>query len=134
MVTHNSKSDWPLPIFLFFSEMDTAYRILADHIRMITVCLTDHLLPDVEPKLRQVLRRALRIQKDQFGVDDPVSSAEMTYQLADVVLGTLQYHYPTPNLKKDLINSVLHYEVEHMLSQEKINDKAMKKLVKMVHF
>ena len=58
----------------------------------------------------------------------------MTYQLADVVLDTLQYHYPTPNLKKDLINSVLHYEVEHMLAQEKINDKAMKKLVKMVHF
>ena len=55
-------------LFETCSDLDTNYRILADHIRMITVCLSDQLLPDASHKLRQVLRRALNIQRYQFGI------------------------------------------------------------------
>lgn len=31
-----------------WNDLDTAYRILADHTRMLTVCLADGMLPDQE--------------------------------------------------------------------------------------
>ena len=96
---------------------------------MITVCLADQLLPDASPKMRQVLRRALRIQRDQFGIEDPATIAEMTFDLTECVLDTLSFHYPSPDLKKDLISSVLHFEVENMVEQDAQNNKAMNKLV-----
>ena len=58
--------------------------------------------------------------------------AEMTFDLADRVLDTLKFHYPSPEMKKDLISSVLHFEVENMMEQDILNNKAMKKLVAMV--
>lgn len=99
---------------------------------MVTVCLADQLLPDASPKMRQVLRRALRIQRDQFGIEDPATIAEMTFDLTECVLDTLSFHYPSPDLKKDLISSVLHFEVENMVEQDAQNNKAMNKLVTLV--
>ncbi|XP_060573331.1 alanine--tRNA ligase, cytoplasmic-like [Ruditapes philippinarum] len=43
-------------------KINTAYRIIADHVRMATVCISDGLLPgkeDLEVKLRGVIYRAL---------------------------------------------------------------------------
>lgn len=117
---------------IFSSELDTAYRILADHARMVTVCLADQLLPYAAPKMLQVLRRALRIQRDQFGIDDPTTNAEMTFVLAECVLDTLEYHYPLPDMKKELISSVLYFEVANMMEQDPLNNDAMNKIVKMV--
>ena len=43
--------------------IDTAYRIIADHIRTLTIAITDGVLPDNTGRgyvLRRVLRRASR--------------------------------------------------------------------------
>ncbi|XP_042217165.1 alanine--tRNA ligase, mitochondrial-like isoform X2 [Homarus americanus] len=54
-----------------FSEdgrcLDTAYRILADHVRMFTVALADGMFPEDSHKLRRIIRRAINIGGDQFG-------------------------------------------------------------------
>lgn len=116
----------------YFSDLDTNYRILADHIRMATICLSDGMLPDSAPKMRQILRRAFRIQQTKFGIADHSGILEMTQSLTDIVLQTLNYHYPGDNEEvRGLIRNVLEFEMNHMVEQEKQNDAAMKKLAKM---
>lgn len=43
--------------------LDTAYRILADHSRMITIAIGDSVLPDESYSLRRVIRKALVISE-----------------------------------------------------------------------
>ena len=50
----------------FDNKVDTDYRILSDHARMLSVCLSDGMFPESSPKLKQVLRRALRLAKHSF--------------------------------------------------------------------
>uniref|UniRef100_A0A1B0CM04 Alanine--tRNA ligase n=1 Tax=Lutzomyia longipalpis TaxID=7200 RepID=A0A1B0CM04_LUTLO len=45
-------------------HLDTAYRIIADHSRMILACLADGMIPD--QKLRRILRRTLLISERSF--------------------------------------------------------------------
>ena len=48
------------------ARRDIGYRVLADHARMLTVCLADGILPDDNHKLRNVLRRAQTIARTAF--------------------------------------------------------------------
>ena len=50
----------------FDKRLDTDYRILSDHSRMLSVCLSDGMFPESSAKLKQVLRRAIRISKQGF--------------------------------------------------------------------
>ena len=53
---------------------DTAYRVIADHIRMLTFAITDGAVPSNEKRgyvLRSVLRRAERFGWQQFGIKEP---------------------------------------------------------------
>ena len=53
---------------------DTAYRVIADHIRMLTFAITDGAVPSNEKRgyvLRSVLRRAERFGWQQFGTKEP---------------------------------------------------------------
>ena len=99
-----------------FSKLDTAYRILADHIRMITVCLCDGALPDSSPKMRQILRRIFRILRDQFGITNGHDSAALVFNLTSQVMENLNYHYPESSYDKHLnvIYTVLQFEAEYM--------------------
>nr|XP_012216572.1 PREDICTED: alanine--tRNA ligase, mitochondrial [Linepithema humile] len=47
-------------------QIDYGYRILADHVRMVTVALADNMLPEQHPKLRRVLRSAIDIGEKIF--------------------------------------------------------------------
>ena len=51
---------------LFDKKLDTDYRILSDHSRMLSVCLSDGMFPESSPKLKQVLKRALRVARHSF--------------------------------------------------------------------
>lgn len=113
----------------FTLPLDTAYRKLADHARMVTVCMGDGLLPDASPKLRHVLRRSFQVMKESFGISDAHKCADLMFQLSLSVRNTLAYHYPE-GFDQDLIRSVLDFESDHLQSQTLIEEKAMEKLRK----
>uniref|UniRef100_A0A182JTG4 Alanine--tRNA ligase n=1 Tax=Anopheles christyi TaxID=43041 RepID=A0A182JTG4_9DIPT len=48
-------------------ELDTAYRIMADHSRMITACLADGMFPSQNHKLRRIIRKSLALANRTFG-------------------------------------------------------------------
>ncbi|XP_050073687.1 alanine--tRNA ligase, mitochondrial [Anopheles maculipalpis] len=47
-------------------ELDTAYRIMADHSRMITACLADGMFPSQNHKLRRIIRKSLALANRSF--------------------------------------------------------------------
>ena len=115
--------------------MDIAYRILADHVRMIAVCISDGVLPDASPKLRQVVRKVFRVLRNQFGITDARDSASIIFSLAVQTLDSLKYHYPdddTFETNISIIHSVLEFEADNLVSQEESGRKAMKKLIKVL--
>jgi alanyl-tRNA synthetase len=66
---------------------DTAYRVIADHIRMLTFAITDGAMPSNEKRgyvLRSVLRRAERFGWQQFGTKEP-----FLYNLVSTVVDTM---------------------------------------------
>ena len=58
----NSDDAWWL--YLLFCRLDTDYRILSDHCRMLSACLSDGMFPESSPKLKQVLRRTIKVAKN----------------------------------------------------------------------
>ncbi len=76
---------------------DIAFRVIADHIRCLTIAITDGATPSNEGRgyvLRRILRRAVRIARQTLGVDGP-----MLCELVPAVVGTLGDAFP--ELKKN---------------------------------
>ncbi len=78
---------------------DTAYRVIADHIRTLTFAITDGGVPSNEKRgyvLRSVLRRAVRYGWQQFGMTTPF--------LHKLVLPVVEnFGNAFPELRKDLV-------------------------------
>ncbi|KAH0547401.1 alanine--tRNA ligase, mitochondrial [Cotesia glomerata] len=106
------------------ASLDTCYRILADHARMVTVALADGIIPDKNQKLRRVLRRATTLAIDAFRNEDLLT--ELTNHVAES-LGDV---YPEigDNLKK--IQVITNYEKELLISQRKSTGEAWQTLLK----
>ncbi|XP_055913657.1 alanine--tRNA ligase, mitochondrial [Eupeodes corollae] len=84
-------------------SLDTGYRILADHSRMITACIADGMLPDQNQKLRRVLRKAILTSENVF------KNANLLPQLIPVVVDTLGTAYPEMNAKlSDVLEIIAH--------------------------
>uniref|UniRef100_A0A182P134 Alanine--tRNA ligase n=1 Tax=Anopheles epiroticus TaxID=199890 RepID=A0A182P134_9DIPT len=64
-------------------ELDTAYRIMADHSRMITACLADGMFPSQNHKLRRIIRKALALANRTF--DHPLLLRETIPSVVDVL-------------------------------------------------
>ncbi|XP_017862028.1 PREDICTED: alanine--tRNA ligase, mitochondrial [Drosophila arizonae] len=86
--------------------LDTSYRILADHARMVTACLADGMLPDQNQKLRRVLRKALSISEQVFAHDKLLS------QLVPIVVETLGEAYPEMSTKQQAVIELIAHEQE----------------------
>lgn len=119
----------------FSLPLDTAYRQLADHARMVTVCMSDGLLPDASPKMRNVLRRSFQVIKERFGINEAEKCADLMFHLSSSVKDTLKFHFPVDDdgfeqRQADIIRSVLDFEAHHLQTQTLIENKAMENILK----
>ncbi|GAB6030509.1 hypothetical protein CHUAL_007371 [Chamberlinius hualienensis] len=86
--------------------IDMAYRVVADHIRTLTVALSDGGRPDNIGRgyvLRRILRRAIRFSSEKLK-----AKPGMLAELVDVVVGLLGDTFPEmtkdPEMVKEIIN------------------------------
>ncbi|CAD1469392.1 unnamed protein product, partial [Heterotrigona itama] len=86
------------------NELDSGYRILADHSRMITVALADGVVPEQINKLRKMIRKSIDISEKVFKKEGILS--ELTY----IVVENLGDTYPElqKNLKK--VQNIIDFE------------------------
>ena len=89
------------------AEQDTAFKVIADHIRTVTFAIGDHALPSNEGRgyvLRRLLRRAVRFAK-HIGIDEP-----FMYKLVPVVADIMKDFYPEVAKQQKYIASVIKTE------------------------
>ena len=88
---------------------DTAFKVIADHIRTVAFAIGDGALPSNEGRgyvLRRLLRRAVRFAK-QLGIEKP-----FLHELVPVVGKIMQDFYPEVTEKQDFIMRVIKNEEE----------------------
>ncbi|MDP7008472.1 MAG: alanine--tRNA ligase [Phycisphaerales bacterium] len=93
--------------------VDVAYRVLADHIRCLTVAIGDGGRPGSAGRefvLRRILRRAARHAHQTFGVDGP-----MLYKLVPSVVKTLGDTFPEIKEQQEHISGIIRDEEESFL-------------------
>ncbi|MBU9712534.1 alanine--tRNA ligase [Evansella tamaricis] len=91
------------------AEGDTAFKVIADHIRTVTFAVSDGALPSNEGRgyvLRRLLRRAVRYAK-QIGIERP-----FMYGLVPVVGKIMNDFYPEVKEKEEFIQKVIKNEEE----------------------
>jgi len=91
------------------SEIDVAFRVVADHVRSLTFAIADGALPSNEGRgyvLRRLLRRASRFGRN-LGLHDP-----FIYRLVPTLVQTMGDIFPEINQKKDHIQNVVRGEEE----------------------
>ncbi|WP_404404038.1 alanine--tRNA ligase [Jeotgalibacillus malaysiensis] len=90
-------------------EEDTAFKVIADHIRTVAFAVGDGALPSNEGRgyvLRRLLRRAVRYAK-QIGINRP-----FMYELVPVVADIMIDFYPEVKDKQEFIQKVIKTEEE----------------------
>lgn len=96
---------------------DTAFRVIADHIRTVSFAISDGGLPSNEGRgyvLRRLLRRAVRFAK-LLGLNEP-----FMYRLVPVVAKVMEDFYPEVKEKTPFIQKVIKKEEERF--HETINE------------
>jgi len=96
---------------------DSAYKVIADHIRTISFAIGDGAVPSNEGRgyvLRRLIRRAVRFAKE-IGIERP-----FMYELAGTVGNIMQAHYPEVMKQKELIETIVKSEEEKF--HETLND------------
>ncbi|WP_342511179.1 alanine--tRNA ligase [Sporosarcina sp. FSL K6-1522] len=91
------------------TQKDTAFKVIADHIRTVAFAIGDGALPSNEGRgyvLRRLLRRAVRFAK-QLGINDP-----FMYNLVPVVGEIMKDFYPEVDDKQAFIMKVIKNEEE----------------------
>jgi len=91
-------------------HVDMAYRVIADHIRTLTIALTDGATPSNEGRgyvLRRVLRRAVR-----YGREILKAPPGFFHTLVDSVIATLGDAFPTLRQNTDDVKSIIKEEEE----------------------
>eukprot|EP01127_Copromyxa_protea_P001272 TRINITY_DN11306_c0_g1_i1.p1 TRINITY_DN11306_c0_g1~~TRINITY_DN11306_c0_g1_i1.p1 ORF type:complete len:970 (-),score=307.67 TRINITY_DN11306_c0_g1_i1:36-2783(-) len=90
--------------------IDTAYRIVADHIRTLTFALSDGAVPSSEGRgyvLRRILRRAVRYGKEFLGAKDGYF-----HQLVDVVIEKFGHFFPELTTNPERVKTIIRKEEE----------------------
>ncbi|WP_405100968.1 alanine--tRNA ligase [Oceanobacillus sp. FSL H7-0719] len=98
-------------------EEDTAFKVIADHIRTVSFAIADGALPSNEGRgyvLRRLIRRAVRFAKE-IGLERP-----FMYELVAIVGDIMKEHYPQVLEQKDYIEKIIKVEEERF--HETLND------------
>ncbi|WP_078597286.1 alanine--tRNA ligase [Evansella clarkii] len=88
---------------------DTAFKVIADHIRTVSFAVSDGALPSNEGRgyvLRRLLRRAVRFAK-QINIERP-----FMYELVPVVGEVMEDFYPEVKEKQEFLQKVIKNEEE----------------------
>ncbi|KAB0804027.1 hypothetical protein PPYR_00997 [Photinus pyralis] len=101
-----------------WDHLDTSYRILADHARMITVCLADGVIPDQNQKLRKIMRKAFLVSEIYFKKEG------LLKELSNYVVETLGYIYPELEKNITQVHDIISYEedVHKLLRKNSLNE------------
>ena len=92
---------------------DTAYRVIADHIRTLSVSIADGALPSNEGRgyvLRRILRRAVRYGRQMLGAEEGFFAA-----LVPGAVASLAEAFPELPQQQQLVQGIIAEEV-HALS------------------
>ena len=90
------------------NDIDVAYRVVADHIRTLTIALSDGAVPSNQDRgyvLRRILRRAVRYGKEVLNANPGFFA-----RLVDAVDETLGITYPEIRRNKEDVKAILHEE------------------------
>jgi alanyl-tRNA synthetase len=90
-------------------EQDTAFKVIADHVRTVAFAVGDGALPSNEGRgyvLRRLLRRAVRYAK-KLNINRP-----FMFELVGVVGEVMEDYYPQVKAKTDFIERVMKNEEE----------------------
>jgi len=90
-------------------ESDTAYKVVADHIRTVSFAISDGALPSNDGRgyvLRRLLRRAVRFAKE-IGIEKP-----FMYELVDTVGQIMKEFYPAVINQREFIQNIIKVEEE----------------------
>ncbi|EKX74175.1 alanyl-tRNA synthetase, putative [Theileria equi strain WA] len=107
--------------------VDTAYRVVADHVRCLTIAIADGVYPSNDGRgyvLRRILRRAVRYAREHLGVDGP-----FLHTLVDSLVNTYGDAYKEVVENKDIVKSIIHEEEELFL---KTLDKGRERFRRMI--
>ena len=91
-------------------KTDIAFRVIADHIRAVSLAVADGASPSNEGRgyvIRRILRRAIRYGWDQLGLKEP-----FMHKLLDVLVWQLKEVFPELDKQRSYIENVI-------LSEEK---------------
>jgi len=94
--------------------IDTAYRVIADHVRCLSIAVADGAQPSNEGRgyvLRRILRRAVRHAHQTLGVHEPVM-----HRIVPAVVETLGNVFPELKSKQSRVESVIRQEEEAFLT------------------
>ncbi|KAI8799338.1 alanyl-tRNA synthetase [Cladochytrium replicatum] len=89
--------------------IDTAYRVVADHIRTLTFAISDGVIPSNEGRgyvLRRILRRGVRYVRKKFNV--PIGS--FISSLVDTLVEQMGPYFPEITEHVDEVKSILNKE------------------------
>jgi alanyl-tRNA synthetase len=92
---------------------DTAYRVIADHIRTLTFALTDGAAPGNEGRdyvLRRILRRAERYGRQYLGTQKP-----FLCELVPYVVQVMQHAFPELNKNPARVADVIRSDEENFI-------------------
>ncbi|XP_075982963.1 alanine--tRNA ligase, mitochondrial [Anticarsia gemmatalis] len=86
------------------SPLDRAYRRLADHARMVSVCLADGVFPAASLNLKQIMRKSYKISTDVF------QNPQLLRVLYDHVAESLGPTYPELVSKESQAKMIIEHE------------------------
>ncbi|KAK3769901.1 hypothetical protein RRG08_048113 [Elysia crispata] len=109
-------------------ELDTSYRILADHARMITVAISDGLLPsndNLGHKLRSLLHRCIHLSRNSFHVEPHL----LLPALVNSTVTSLSCAYPELESSKSKVCDVVSSAIEYHDKQREMAVKSFNKML-----